>query len=323
MKFLTPYVQSVEKALNSLSLPEKPVTLYSPQQYMLKSGGKRIRPVLTLMSCGMCGVDRYRALPAAVAIEMVHNFTLIHDDIMDQAQSRRGKPAIHLKWNPAIAILAGDSMFTQAMMQLSDLPGDVDYQKLTELFLEGINHVCEGQALDMEFEKNPEVSIEEYLLMIGGKTGGLIVTSLQMGGMIGGCSSEELDQLTKAGRFLGYGFQIQDDWLDVVADPDKFGKKPAGDIYEGKKTYLMVLALERCNKNQKKWLLQCLQSKPLSEEMVEQVVHLYSQLGVIEDAESQMIRYYSEAEKIVETFGESEDKRDLIKLIQTLKKREY
>ena len=323
MKFIFPYVKSIEDALSTLNLPENPHTLYDPQRFMLRNGGKRIRPVLTLMACGMCGRERKEAMPAALAVELLHNFTLMHDDIMDQAENRRGEPAIHKKWSESVAILAGDSMHTRSLMLLNELDDSVDYRKVMTLFLEGINKVCEGQALDMEFERRNDVSISEYMNMIGGKTSALLEAALQMGGVVGHCSEEQQMALKQVGESIGRAFQIQDDWLDVVADPDKFGKRVAGDIYECKKTYLMILALERSNKEQEKWLKGCLNSKPLNDDDVTSVIELFRELDVIESAHNKMAELYDSAEQSLEIFGESEDKRDLSQLIRTLKKRDH
>lgn len=323
MEFLKPYVKHIESALTELNLPEQPGSLYEPQRYMLSNGGKRIRPVLTMMACGMCGADRKKAMPAALAVELLHNFTLMHDDIMDQADSRRGMPSVHKKWNEPVAILSGDSMFTRAMLMLSELDESVDYRKITTVFLRGIDRVCEGQAMDMEFETRQDVTKREYMAMIEGKTAALLEVSLQMGGIVAGCDDEKLAALRLIGENIGYAFQVQDDWLDVVADPEKFGKRVAGDIYESKKTFLMTLALERCNNTQREWLLECLKKKPLSDSDVEQVIELYRELDVIDSAQSEIERLYGEAEQSLEIFGESQDKRDLIQLIRTLKKRDH
>ena len=320
---MSSYLESVEQALQNLQLPDTPSTLYEPQLYMLSNGGKRVRPVLTLMGCGLCGEERMKAMPAALAVELLHNFTLIHDDIMDQAKDRRGLPAVHRKWNSSVAILSGDSMYTTSMMLLDNLDDEVDYRKVMNLFLEGIQKICEGQALDMEFEQRVDVSLEEYMRMIGGKTGALLEASLQMGGAVAGCTPGQLLQLRSVGTNLGTAFQIQDDLLDVIADPEKFGKRVAGDIYECKKTYLMILALDRCNKHQRKWLRECLKTKPLKQTEVEQVIKLYEDLDVIETSKKKIDQLYLNAEKSLEIFGESEDKRDLIKLIQTLKNRDH
>jgi len=323
LEFLHHYVEAVEKELAQYPLPEKPASLYDPQRYILKIGGKRIRPVFTLLSCGLCGGNYKNALPAALATELLHNFTLMHDDIMDQAQSRRGEPAVHIKWNLSTAILAGDGLFTQSMLSLQNLPDSVNHKKISGIFLQAVNHVCEGQALDMEFETREEVSSEEYLEMISGKTGALISASMEMGGIVAGADQKTLLLLRELGGALGYAFQIQDDWLDVVADPDKFGKKVAGDIVEGKKTFLMTLLLESCNKVEKMWLLHCLNKKPLDNASVNKVIALYKNYGILETTELRIDGYYSRAEKILEKFGESEFKRDLNKLIKTLKTREY
>ncbi len=323
MDFLSPYVQQIEKNLSELSLPKSPATLYDPQRYLLETGGKRIRPVLTLIACGLCKGDTQNAIPAAIAVELLHNFTLMHDDIMDQAESRRGRASVHLKWNTSTAILSGDSMYTQALLQVHKIPEDVDYKKVALVFLEGINRVCEGQALDMEFEERESVSIDEYLEMISGKTSALLSAGMQMGGIIAGSESSGIEKLAKLGDTLGLAFQIQDDWLDIVADPDKFGKKTAGDVFEGKKTYLMISLLNSCNKEEKKWLLNCLKNKPLAKPDVDKVIELYKKYDILESAAALKDSYYSEAENILNTFEESGYKQDLKQLIETLKAREY
>lgn len=323
MDFLKQYVEIIEVGLAEIDFPDSPETLYEPQRYVLEGGGKRFRPVLTLLGCGLCGGNPKDGLPAALAVELLHNFTLMHDDIMDQADSRRGRESVHVKWNLSTAILAGDGMFTQALLQLQHLPESVDHKKISKEFLYSVNRVCEGQALDMEFETQKTVSSREYLQMIDGKTGALVRSSLKMGGMVAGAESGQLEKLDETGRLLGLAFQIQDDWLDVVADPEKFGKKQAGDIYEGKKTYLMTLALENSNKDEKKWLLDCLNSKPLKNSDVTDIIQFFKSKGILLKAEQEKEFYYSEAKKIVQSFDDSIYKQDLIKLIQTLKDREY
>lgn len=323
LDFLASYVERVEKEIRNLPLPGLPASLYDPQRYVLQMGGKRIRPVFTLLACGLCGGDTEDAMPAALSVELLHNFTLIHDDIMDQASSRRGVPAVHKKWDTSTAILSGDGMYTQALMLLHRLPDSVAFKKVSALFLDGINHVCEGQALDMEFESREDVSTDEYLTMIAGKTAALISTSLQIGGAVAGAGSETLGRLDQLGVSLGLAFQVQDDLLDVVADPEKFGKKEAGDIYEAKKTWLMTSLFEACNKEEKKWLLNCLKESRPTDEDVKEVIGLYKKYHILESARTTMNRYYTDAEEILELFAESDYKQDLYKLIQTLKAREY
>lgn len=311
-----------EDAIGSLHLPGIPRGLYEPQRYILNNGGKRIRPVLVLMSCGLCRGDIQKALPAALAVELVHNFTLIHDDIMDQAVSRRGQQAVHVKWDHATAILAGDGMFVQAMFQLYKLPEATDHKKVSRIFLESVNTVCEGQALDIEFEDRLDVTTQDYLEMIRCKTATLISTAMQMGGLVAGAPDNQIQQLMRAGRQLGLAFQIQDDWLDVVADPEKFGKRKGGDIYEGKKTFLMLNTLERCNSTERNRLKELLGSRPLQKKDVDDVIQLYEKYNVTENTRELMMSYYREAGEIIKQFDDSVYKQDLLKLITYLENRE-
>lgn len=323
MDFIKPYVSLIENELQTFDLPDKPEGLYEPQRYILNNGGKRIRPVFTLLGCGICGGDPAKALPAALAVELVHNFTLLHDDIMDKAESRRGKPSAHIKWDEATAILAGDGMFVQAMLQLQRLPHSAGHKEISALFLEGINRVCEGQALDMEFEQRFDVTTSEYLEMIAGKTGALISTSLRMGALTADAPRAQLGQLDVIGRSAGLAFQIQDDWLDVAADPDKFGKQQAGDVRTGKKTFLMLTTLERCNKAEREWLTRCLKNKPLNDDDVGRVTELFNKYDVIRHARDVMTSYYKKAKEALQKFDDSNYKRDLQQLLIYLEQREH
>ncbi len=323
MNFLKPYASLIESELQSLDLPESPFSLYEPQRYILQNSGKRIRPILSLLGCGVCGAPIEKVIPAALAVELLHNFTLMHDDIMDQAESRRGLPAVHVKWDVSTAILSGDSMFVQAFLQLHKLDNDIDFKWMHEVFTDSINRVCEGQALDMEFEGKTEVSVDEYLKMISGKTSALTSASLKLGGIAAGTSKDKVNRLGIIGHSLGVAFQIQDDLLDVTADAEKFGKRSAGDIYEGKKTFLMVHTLERCTLQEKNWLQEALKNRPLSDNSVKAVIKLFDKYGVIETAIEQMEHYYKEAENEVETFDDSNYKADLMNLIKFLKNRDY
>ena len=323
MKFIKSYASLIEKELQHLELPQKPSTLYDPQRYILTGKGKRVRPVLSLLACGLCGGKPEQAIHAGLAVELIHNFTLIHDDIMDQAESRRGNETVHKKWDLSTAILSGDGMFVQACLQLQKMPAHVNLKLANEIFLNGINHVCEGQALDMEFEERDEVHVDEYLEMIGGKTAALISVSLMLGALAAGAGDETVEKLDHLGRALGLAFQIQDDLLDVIADPEKFGKKQGGDICEGKKTFLMVKTLEACSIKEKEWLLSCMNSGNVSPENVEEVITFYQKYGITEFTESEANRYYSEAEQILLSFDDSVYKRDLNQLVTFLKNREY
>lgn len=322
MDFLQSYAVLLEEKLQKINFPQTPETLYEPQRYILRNGGKRIRPALTLISCGLCGADPEKAMPAALSVELLHNFTLIHDDIMDQADSRRGEPAVHKKWDTASAILAGDSMYTYSLLQLQDLPDEVSHKEISNIFLNAINVVCEGQAIDMEFESKNDVSVDEYHQMIAGKTGALISAAMQMGGMCAGANDEQLEKLKVIGESLGLAFQIQDDWLDVVADPEAFGKRKAGDIYEGKKTFLMLTALERCSDIEREKISGWLADKPLNSNEVDEVIELFKKYDVISDTRQHFLEAYRRAEKALQQFGESNYKQDLQQLIKFLKNRE-
>lgn len=322
LEFIKPYAALTEKHLSGLNLPEKPESLYAPQRYILSNGGKRIRPVLTLMSCGLCGEPEETAIPAAIAVELLHNFTLIHDDIMDQAESRRGNPSVHIRWDEPSAILAGDGMFVQAMLSLQSLPDQISHKRISDIFLKGINTVCEGQALDMEFEQRNDVTISEYLRMIEGKTAALISASMQMGGLCAGADDEQLEHLGVIGHSLGLAFQIQDDWLDVTADPETFGKRKGGDIYEGKKTFLMLSALERCNDSQRKRIRTYLSNLPMSDEQVEETIGIFQECGADREAKELSDRYYQKAIESLNRFEDSRYKQDLKQLINYLKNRE-
>ena len=323
MKFIKSYASLIESELQHLELPQKPSTLYDPQRYILSGKGKRVRPVLSLLACGLCGAKPEKAVHAGLAVELIHNFTLIHDDIMDQAESRRGNETIHKKWDLSTAILSGDGMFVQACLMLQKMPEYVNLKRANEIFLNGINRVCEGQALDMEFEERDNVHVNEYLEMIGGKTAALISVSLMLGALAAGAEDESVEKLDQLGRSLGLAFQIQDDLLDVVADPNKFGKKRGGDICEGKKTFLMVKTLEACTDDERTWLLSCLKGGNVSPENVDEVINLYNKYRIPEFTESEVDRFYSHAEQILLPFDDSVYKRDLNKLLTFLKNREF
>lgn len=322
MKFLESYASLIEQQLSRLELPNTPTSLYAPQRYILSNGGKRIRPILVLMSCGLCGGQKEDALSAGTAVELLHNFTLMHDDIMDQAESRRGEECVHIRWDTPSAILAGDGMFVQAMLQLQNLPSDVDFRRITRIFLEGINTVCEGQAMDMEFEQRDDVTEKEYLAMIEGKTGALIRASMQIGALCASADDQQVHDLGEMGTALGLAFQIQDDWLDVTGSPETFGKRKAGDIYEGKKTILMLNALDRCTTAERDQLHRYLGDLPMSGGQVENVLAIYQRYNIIEEAQKKSRFYYQKAEETLQKFDESEYKRDLSALIQYLKNRE-
>ncbi|MFV1885028.1 MAG: polyprenyl synthetase family protein [Balneola sp.] len=321
------YIQ-VETALKDLDLPTLPKTLYEPYRYALDAGGKRIRPILTLLACGICKGDHKNSIPAALAIEILHNFTLVHDDIMDSADTRRGKPSVFKKWNENIAILSGDVMFAGAMQQLSFYGSEESYSKeelaaIYQVFLEATVTVCEGQALDMEFVDRQDVTLNEYIEMISGKTAALLGGALEMGAIAAHASQIQRKEMHDLGMEMGIAFQIQDDLLDATADPEKFGKRPGGDIFEGKKTYLTILALERANEEQTSVIHKTLLEENPTEESVEQVLDIMKTLDVLKDVASEINNRYEAAKELLTHFPDSEYKQELENLLIFLQHRDH
>lgn len=318
----------IEEKLTSLGLPREPVSLYEPVRYTLSLGGKRVRPYFTLTGCGLCGGDIEEAVPVAVAIELLHNFTLLHDDIMDGAATRRGRPSVYRKWDASTAILSGDAMYAWAFDQLqyygkSDRYSKQNYAAILDIFLESARLVCEGQAYDLEFESSTAVTIDDYLKMIRGKTAALISGAFRLGGAVAGASDDMLTELHELGTEVGIAFQIQDDLLDIIADPEKFGKKQGGDILEGKKTYLSILSLQHGRPAQQAFLEEIFRKADVSEEEVEEVISLYQSLGVIHKTSEAVKRHYEYAVSHLDSLDASPYKEDLIEFLTQLINREY
>jgi geranylgeranyl diphosphate synthase type II len=257
--------------------PEQPANLYQATNYFLQIGGKRIRPVLCLLGNELFEEVRPDAWSAATAIELFHNFTLIHDDIMDKAPLRRGVPTVHTRFGDNTALLAGDVMMIQAYDWLSKV-GSVYQTSLLPLFNRTATEVCEGQQLDMDFEKRATVSLDEYLHMIKLKTSVLLACALQMGAIIGGAGQRNQELIYSFGLQLGLAFQVQDDYLDAFGDPEKFGKQTGGDILANKKTFLLIHALETASSTDKEQLLKLLETNP--SDKVSQVLSIYKRCGV-------------------------------------------
>jgi len=243
MKSAEQYREQFERALRSESFISDPLKLYEPIQYTLFLGGKRLRPMLCLMGCDLYGGDCNIAIPAAIAIEVFHNFTLLHDDIMDNSPIRRGQPTVFKKWNTNIAILSGDVMFAKAYEYVSTLETS-NLRQILQIFTSTAIKVCEGQQYDMDYEAQSHVSIDDYLKMITLKTAVLVGASLKIGAILAGAPEKEAEDLYDFGLNMGIVFQLQDDLLDVFSDESKFGKKTGSDIRAGKKTYLFLKTLE-------------------------------------------------------------------------------
>ena len=261
MDFLQPYKVSFLDYLQSNKFAKHPENLYEPVDYILSLGGKRIRPLLCLMGCDAMSKDGYeKALPAAMSVEVFHNFTLLHDDIMDEAPLRRGQATVHKKYDTNTAILSGDVMMIYAYKYLENFPPEL-CQKLLQVFNKMAVEVCEGQQMDMDFETRERVEIMEYIDMITLKTSVLIGAAIQMGALIGGASAQSAKHLYQFGKNIGISFQMQDDILDTFGEP-KVGKQPGGDIIQNKKTYLYIKTLELCSAAEKEELLTLYSSRP-------------------------------------------------------------
>ena len=234
----------INKEILNLNWKREPYGLYEPIEYTLAAGGKRVRPQLAMIACQMFGGKAEEVLPAALALEVFHNFTLLHDDVMDKADVRRGRATVHVKWNENTAILSGDQMLIEAYKMLAGVPAD-KLSNVLQLFNKMATEICEGQQYDVDFESQEQVAVEEYLKMIRLKTSVLLATALQIGGYIAGANEEQQEALYQFGINVGLGFQIQDDILDVWGDPETFGKAVGGDISCNKKTFVYLEAKRR------------------------------------------------------------------------------
>lgn len=286
----------IEEHLSSLSFEKEPLGLYTPIRYILDLGGKRIRPSLVLLSNSLFNNDITNAVHAATALEIFHNFTLIHDDIMDKAPVRRSMPTVHIKWNDNAAILSGDAMMILAYEQLLKLDANLLHDTL-RVFNQTAIEVCEGQQMDMEFENSDLVSLPAYLEMIRLKTSVLIAATLQIGGITAGADIETQKRLYHMGEEIGLGFQIQDDYLDAYADRDLFGKTTGGDIVQNKKTFLLLSALKEANNELKEEIYYWLgKTDPKdAEEKVKAMTSIFTELGIDELARETSNRYFDKA----------------------------
>ena len=277
----------INREIEALDWSRAPKGLYEPIGYTLAAGGKRIRPTLALIASALFGGNEKDVLPAALALEVFHNFTLLHDDVMDKAEVRRGRPTVHVKWDENTAILSGDQMLIEAYKLLSDVPADKLPQVL-KWFNEMATGICEGQQYDVDFEHQSQVTIDDYMMMIEKKTSVLLAYALKIGGYIAGASTAQLEALYQYGLHIGLAFQIQDDILDVYGDPKTFGKAIGGDICCNKKTLLLLTALETEDAESKAELLQWISVTDRNEEKIAAVTAFYNRLGVRKACETVM-----------------------------------
>ncbi len=287
MRTLEQLLTSIENHLAQTEFPAEPELLYAPIAYSLSGGGKRLRPMLLLLAAELFGEEVPGALPAAAAVEVFHNFTLLHDDIMDNAAVRRGKPSVHAKWGPNVAILSGDAMLICAYRLLQGVPAERLPQVLA-VFNRMALEVCEGQQYDMDFERRLKVSVVEYMHMIELKTSVLLAGAVEIGALLGGASEEDCRRLRRFAIELGLAFQLQDDLLDSYGD-ERLGKAIGGDILEGKKTYLMITAMSRADEPTREELRRTYADAALSDaEKIARVKAIYDRLDVPRLTEQQI-----------------------------------
>jgi geranylgeranyl diphosphate synthase type II len=304
---LTQAIDVEQKKLSSIT----PMQMYEPMAYIIGLGGKRIRPLLTLVGCDLFDVNPKHAIQSALAVELFHNFSLIHDDILDKAPLRRGNTTVHEKWNTDIAILSGDGMMVKAFDELCK-SNPVHIHNLLKLFSKTALEVCEGQQYDMNFETQQTVSVEEYINMITFKTAVLLGCSLQMGAICANANDLNQHHAYEFGKNIGIAFQILDDVLDVYATDDKFGKQVGGDIISNKKTFLLLKAIELASPNQKESITHLLQSTDMVEK-VSAITTIYNDLNIKEIATAEANSYTTIALKHLLEINAKEEKKNMLK----------
>ncbi|EDM45597.1 putative isoprenoid biosynthesis related protein [unidentified eubacterium SCB49] len=313
MHDLSSYNEALSKGLEQAIPVNEPIGLYGPAAYILELGGKRLRPVLTLMTAEFFGSTIEKAMNAALAVELFHNFSLIHDDIMDDAPLRRGKVTVHEKWDLNTGILSGDAMLILAYQLFEGYEAE-KFQQLAKLFSKTALEVCEGQQYDVDFETRDDVTIPEYIKMIDFKTAVLIGAAMKMGAIVAEASDACKDNIYEFGRNLGIAFQLQDDYLDAFGDPETFGKQIGGDIIVNKKTFLYLTALERCSPSEREQLTTLFSQSPEDpSEKIKIVKDLFISTGAAEASMIKMEKYTAKANDFLEKIDFSEDKKEAFK----------
>ena len=306
-------LKKVNEALEALPYDRKPETLYAPIKYVLSLGGKRVRPVLMLLAYNLFKDDPERIMTQAIGLETYHNFTLLHDDLMDNADLRRGHETVHRKWDPNQAILSGDTMLLQAFGRIGACEAD-KMKDVFNTFLTTTYEIDEGQQLDVEFETRNDVKEEEYIEMIRLKTSVLLACAVKIGAILAGASKADQENLYKFGEQVGLAFQLQDDLLDVYGDPKVFGKNIGGDITSNKKTYMLINALNRANEAQRKELTGWIEAKTFDRaEKVKAVTRLYDEIGIRQLCEEKMEACYANAKDYLAKVSVSEERKAELK----------
>jgi len=314
MKNLTELRQLLEDYQQNNSFARTPRELYDPANYMMNLGGKRLRPLLALVAYQMFRPSDLReALPIAHTVEVFHNFTLVHDDIMDDAPLRRGKPTVHTKWNDNTAILSGDVMLIAAYESLMTFSGEDRLSRLVRVFNRVAREVCEGQQLDMNFEQRGDVTIQDYLRMIELKTAVLLGGSLEMGAIAARAKEKDVTNLSEFGRYIGIAFQLQDDILDTFGDADKFGKRIGGDIAQNKKTFLILKALEEGSEEQTSRLRELYNQEASDEEAkIKEVTRIFREIGIPDMAAAERDAFRDKAFDHLEEVQVVDEEKDLL-----------
>lgn len=313
MHAISHYQELISNYFNDLHLTKNPKNLYEPIEYILHLGGKRMRPILTLMATEVFDVDCKKALAAATAIEVFHNFSLVHDDIMDDAPLRRGNETVHEKWNINTGILSGDAMLILAYQHFEEYE-PIIFRDLAKLFSKTALEVCEGQQYDVDFETRDDVTIAEYLKMIEYKTAVLVGAAMKMGAIVAETSTENANLIYDFGLNLGIAFQLQDDYLDAFGDPETFGKQVGGDIIENKKTYLYLKAIEFSKPDEKEQLLHLFSIQPNDNtDKIASVKAIFNQTKASEATQKAIQDYTFNAFKTLEKMNISNDKKIMLK----------
>lgn len=323
MKTADELLQLINRYLDSLPYDRKPASLYAPIKYVLSMGGKRIRPTLMLLAYNLFKDDPEKILSSACALETYHNYTLLHDDLMDNADVRRGQPTVHKKWNANLAVLSGDSMLVLAYQRMTKC--DSHLAEVLRLFTETALEIGEGQQMDMEFETRNDVREEEYIEMIRLKTSVLLACAMKIGALLADAPADDADNLYRFGEKIGLAFQLQDDYLDVYGDPAVFGKAIGGDIVSNKKTYMLINAFNRADNAQRAELERWIRATDFDrQEKVKAVTGLYDEMGIDRLAQQKIAGYFNESKTYLDRVGVSDERKsELMRYAQRMMKRRY
>lgn len=323
MKTADELLQLINRYLDSLPYDRKPASLYAPIKYVLSMGGKRIRPTLMLLAYNLFKDDPEKILSSACALETYHNYTLLHDDLMDNADVRRGQPTVHKKWNANLAVLSGDSMLVLAYQRMTEC--DSHLAEVLHLFTETALEIGEGQQMDMEFETRNDVREEEYIEMIRLKTSVLLACAMKIGALLADAPADDADNLYRFGEKIGLAFQLQDDYLDVYGDPAVFGKAIGGDIVSNKKTYMLINAFNRADNAQRAELERWIRATDFDrQEKVKAVTGLYDEMGIDRLAQQKIAGYFNESKTYLDRVDVSDERKsELMCYAQRMMKRRY